>query len=291
MLGDSQSGPEPQVLEHHPHTPMVRRQALDHPIVEVDLAVIGPLQPGQQPRQGRLARSRRPEHVGHAARPQLERDIVDGRHPAVPLHQSVEQDPSHRSAILPASTRAINVRHCQGDTDRWPESMAAILAPTSASPESPSVELRPCRQVRAQQIEQGTHLTMHDDRMAEMAVAVNLVTIPTALADTRDETAYFKVGDDPLHGSLGDPHTLRHLTQQDSRLPRDAEQHVPVVGQKGPGGFVRSPFRLLADHPMTPGQECDRKAMKSSSYFESPSRDSPLQRGRLTSHRNPWRPA
>src|SRR5262249_9654277 len=49
------------VLEHHADVPLVRRNVVDRPAVQVDAPVRGHLEAGQHHQRGRLARSRRSE--------------------------------------------------------------------------------------------------------------------------------------------------------------------------------------------------------------------------------------
>ena len=95
VLVDGEARPEPEVFEHHADAPLARGQRLDHPVVEEDLAVVGPLQARHQPGQGRLARPRRAENISHLPRAQLDRGAVDHRDPVITLHQTFEDDSSH----------------------------------------------------------------------------------------------------------------------------------------------------------------------------------------------------
>ena len=45
VLDHGQTRPEPQVLEDHADAPLVWWHSLDHPVVEEDLAIVGPLHP------------------------------------------------------------------------------------------------------------------------------------------------------------------------------------------------------------------------------------------------------
>lgn len=82
-----------------------------------------------------------------------------------------------------------------------------------------------------------------------VAYAVVVLTADLFALDGSDR---FKIGDDPLHGALGDSHLQRHFAKNDERISRDEHQDVRVIRQKrpmragrsrrGPGG--RAPFRM-----------------------------------------------
>lgn len=71
-------------------------------------------------------------------------------------------------------------------------------------------------------------------RVAERSIRVQLVTIAAALALAREVTCFFEIGDDALHGPLGDPNSGCDFTQSNLRLLRDANQNVGVIAQKCP---------------------------------------------------------
>jgi hypothetical protein len=49
-----------------------------------------------------------------------------------------------------------------------------------------------------------------------------------------------ELGEDPLGRTLGDADALRHLAQADVRRLGEAQEHLGVVGEEGPGLlFVR----------------------------------------------------
>ena len=68
------------MLEHHRDAALARRQAVDAAAFEPDLAGVGGLEPGDDPQQGRLARSRRAEEGDELAR--FERQATRRRAPA-----------------------------------------------------------------------------------------------------------------------------------------------------------------------------------------------------------------
>ncbi len=44
------------------------------------------------------------------------------------------------------------------------------------------------------------------DRMAKRKMASDLVPVPATVANPRDVPCLLEIGDDPLHGALGNPH-------------------------------------------------------------------------------------
>lgn len=80
-------------------------------------------------------------------------------------------------------------------------------------------------------------------RMPEPLIGADPILIPPADLVTFDDTAGFKIGDDPLHGALGDSYMDRHLSQHERRIPRQDHQHVRMVRQKRPMGADRRRLR------------------------------------------------
>jgi len=94
---------------------------------------------------------------------------------------------------------------------------------------------------------------VRDNRVAERSIRVQLVMIAAALALAREVASFFEIGDDALHGPLGDPDSGCDFTQSNLRLLRDANQNVGVIAQKHPVkvGRVPTQFIYLA---LTPAQ-------------------------------------
>jgi hypothetical protein len=75
--------------------------------------------------------------------------------------------------------------------------------------------------------------------MAKRAIGVDLVTIASAFASSRKIFPLFQVGNDSLHGALGDPYSFGDLAKENFRILGDAEKHMGMVAQKGPLRTVR----------------------------------------------------
>ena len=67
------------MLEHHRQPALARRKRVDPLVVEDDFAGVGGLEPGDDPQQGRLARSRWTEKGDEFTRAELEIDSVEDR--------------------------------------------------------------------------------------------------------------------------------------------------------------------------------------------------------------------
>jgi len=78
-------------------------------------------------------------------------------------------------------------------------------------------------------------------RVAERSIRVQLVLIAAALALVREVASFFEIGDDVLHGPLGDPDSDCDFAQPNARLLRDANQNVGVIAQKRPVNVGRVP--------------------------------------------------
>jgi hypothetical protein len=71
-------------------------------------------------------------------------------------------------------------------------------------------------------------------RVAEGSICMQLVVIAAALALAREVARSFQIGDDALHGPLGNPNSVCDLTQSNLWLLCDANQHVCVIAQERP---------------------------------------------------------
>jgi hypothetical protein len=70
--------------------------------------------------------------------------------------------------------------------------------------------------------------------VAHRPLAVDLVGILPARAVPRQVSALLEIRDDPLHGTFGHPNLFGDVPETQLRRPREAEQHVPVVGEERP---------------------------------------------------------
>ena len=82
------------------------------------------------------------------------------------------------------------------------------------------------------------YLAVRDYRVAERLIRVQLVMI-AALALAREVSCFLEIGDNALHGPLGDPDSGCDFTQSNLRLLRDANQNVGVIAQKRPVKVAR----------------------------------------------------
>ena len=99
VLGDRVAGPERIVLEDQADPTFLGRQGVDHPGVEVDLAVVRAIEPGDQAGERRLARARGAEHGQHLGGSDLQRCAVDDRGTVVPLDQAFQHDARHGDEV------------------------------------------------------------------------------------------------------------------------------------------------------------------------------------------------
>ena len=72
------------------------------------------------------------------------------------------------------------------------------------------------------------------ERVAQRQIGVEAVAVAAPLPRALEVPGFDEVGDDALSGALGDPHTLSDVAMADTRVARNAEQHMGVVGQKRP---------------------------------------------------------
>ena len=73
------------------------------------------------------------------------------------------------------------------------------------------------------------------DRVPKRQIGSHLVAIPPTMATPLEVPSFLQLGDDPLNGALGDADEVSDVAHPHLRLPRNAQQDVRVVGQKGPG--------------------------------------------------------
>ena len=70
--------------------------------------------------------------------------------------------------------------------------------------------------------------------MPERLIKSDAVAVLAADLFAFDDSARFKIGDDPLHGPLGDPDVQCHLAKHERWISRQQHQHVRVVRQVRP---------------------------------------------------------
>lgn len=86
------------------------------------------------------------------------------------------------------------------------------------------------------------------DAMSELRGEIDLVAIAASDSFTRDEAAFFKVGDDSLHGSFRDPDSYGDFSQHHFRVLSEQDEDMGVIGEKGPlGPFGGSGSSIGAD--------------------------------------------
>jgi hypothetical protein len=63
---------------------------------------------------------------------------------------------------------------------------------------------------------------------------VHAVDVSASRPGPREIAGVDEIGHDPLHGSLGDPHPVRDVTQADLWVLGDGQQDEPVARDEGP---------------------------------------------------------
>ena len=77
------------------------------------------------------------------------------------------------------------------------------------------------------------------NRVPESLVGPNTVVVLAANFFAFDKSTNFELGDDPLHGPLGDSDLHCHLSKHQGRISRQEQQHVRIIRQKRPMGNIR----------------------------------------------------
>ena len=72
--------------------------------------------------------------------------------------------------------------------------------------------------------------------MAERLINSNSVVVLAADFFAVDDIAGLQIGDDPLHGPLGNTDLQCHLSQHQGRTSRQEHQHMRMIRQKRPMG-------------------------------------------------------
>jgi len=73
------------------------------------------------------------------------------------------------------------------------------------------------------------------DWMPQPLLFMDAVPVPPAFALNLEIAGFRQVIDDPLHRALGNPDSVGKIAHTGFGILRDAEQHVRMVGEKGPG--------------------------------------------------------
>ncbi len=113
VVGHTAVGEQGVVLEDHPYAPALGGHSLYRHPVDTDLAGVGRLEPGHQPQQGGLARSRRSQQAEQLPAGHVEVDPGQGLHLSVAAgHPPQRQAGGHplrrtsRSQVLAIESRA-----------------------------------------------------------------------------------------------------------------------------------------------------------------------------------------
>ncbi len=78
-------------------------------------------------------------------------------------------------------------------------------------------------------------------RVSKWLIGEDSVVVLAANLFAFDDPAGFEIGDDPLHGALGDSHLQRHFSKHQRRISRQHYEHVRMIREKRP--TRRSRFR------------------------------------------------
>ena len=80
---------------------------------------------------------------------------------------------------------------------------------------------------------------MRRDGMWERLIHPDPIVVLPADLFALDDSAALKIGNDPLHGPLGDSDLQRHLSKHRRRISPQDDQHVRMIRQKRPMGTSR----------------------------------------------------
>lgn len=70
--------------------------------------------------------------------------------------------------------------------------------------------------------------------VAHWQLGVQAVAVASTCAFSLEIAGVDEVGNDPLGGAFGDPDVVGDIAEARSRVARDTEEHVSVVGEKRP---------------------------------------------------------
>jgi len=129
----------------------------------------------------------------------------------------------------------------------------------------PRLPHRPPRPV--EQSQQLSDRVMRLIRMAKRLIRSNSVAVLAAELFAFDEPGRLQIGDDPLHGPLGNSDSQCHLSKHDRRILRQEHQDVCVIGQKRPMGCSHSGERCVRRRcgnrtGSGPGPTCGERAAR-----------------------------
>lgn len=77
------------------------------------------------------------------------------------------------------------------------------------------------------------------DGMSQRQLIVHRVVISASILDDGEKTALGELGNNALHRPFGDAYRLRQVAYPQIRGARQADQHMGVVREEGPGGGRR----------------------------------------------------
>jgi hypothetical protein len=85
-------------------------------------------------------------------------------------------------------------------------------------------------------VQQLTHLTLTDKRMAKGQLGLDLVAVAAPMPLAQNVALLDQLGEDFVGAALGDANRSRNIAQSDAGILSDAEQNVGVVGEEVPTG-------------------------------------------------------
>lgn len=88
---------------------------------------------------------------------------------------------------------------------------------------------------RLEEVEEWPDLEVGLGGMAHRCLAVDEVVVAAADAAAIDDLCFDELSDDPLRGAFGDSDLDSDLPERDVDVLGDAEEHLSVVRQEGPG--------------------------------------------------------
>ncbi len=123
------------VLEDHGDVAVARREVVDDPVADADLAVRDLLEPGDHPQRGRLAATGRPDQDHELALGDVEAEVAHGGHVVpVDLRQVDEPDLGHQDFTAPAVSP--NAMRRWTRTKKRTTGSAQSVAPAISGPQS-----------------------------------------------------------------------------------------------------------------------------------------------------------
>lgn len=77
------------------------------------------------------------------------------------------------------------------------------------------------------------------ERMAQVRVGIDVVSVPTSEAFMRDAAVRLEIGDDARDCARSDPHGVRDVALSKLGVLADRDEDVGVIGEKGPLRHLR----------------------------------------------------